>query len=141
MTFPFCRSRFFCDYNAVSASNRITNKKPAYRTTSAAGKYLNTMDLPLARPRPSPPYRLCDQKHFACQLAVTLPIGRGLVDLEPDATRPRFEFVTRVHRESCDSIAIKKISIAVAVISRIRRIVKKRMIFDVKFLAEGLLSG
>jgi hypothetical protein len=33
------------------------NKKPAHRKTSAAGKYLIKMDLPLAASEPSPPDR------------------------------------------------------------------------------------
>ena len=67
--------------------------------TSAAGKCLKKMDLPLARREPSPPYRLREALRLArrCPIALRQPQPDGLFPVE--VTRARTEFVGRTHRE------------------------------------------
>jgi len=66
--------------------------------TSAAGKCLRKMDLPLAGREPSPPYRLRKALCLArqCPIALLNPCpGRPP---GAQATRARFEIVGRTHR-------------------------------------------
>ena len=66
-------------------------------TTSAAGKYLRKMDLPLASREPSPPYRRREVFRLArrCPIALLKPCPER--PLRVEATRARFEFVGRTH--------------------------------------------
>src|SRR4030081_975701 len=65
-THQFCRVDIHTGTPSLGLRNRFKrppvrtspgNKKPAHRRTSAAGKYLTQMDLPLAASEPSPPDR------------------------------------------------------------------------------------
>src|SRR5580704_10730542 len=127
-------------------------KSPQTEMTSAAGKYLRKMDLPLARSEPSPPY-LWRQ---ACCLARGGPIA--LLDSLPkgpllaQATRARLEFVGGTHRKRIHSSGVSLLTtgtsaklpsgsncIAVlaaasAVISRACHKVKQRMALRAFFL-------
>jgi hypothetical protein len=111
------------------------NKKPAHRKTSAAGKYLTQMDLPLAAGEPSPPDRSRGGLRLARHALETQPLDHFLAALPTGPTRARFEFAARTHRGKftpfCDEIAV-----TVALISRVLRIVKKRMAFESTFLFE-----
>src|SRR5580692_356228 len=71
--------------------------------TSAAGKCLRKMDLPLARCEPSPPYRLREALRLAqrCPIALLKPYPD--CPLRVEATRARFDFVGRTHREKTHS--------------------------------------
>src|SRR5437660_2545769 len=73
------------------------NKKPAHRKTSAAGKYLTQMDLPLAASEPSPLDRSRCGLRLARHHSDTQPINHFQVPPEPRPTRARFEFATRTH--------------------------------------------
>jgi hypothetical protein len=67
--------------------------------TSAAGKCLKKMDLPLARCRPSPAYCLREAMRLARSrsIAVLKPCRRK--SLRVEATGARLEFVGRAHRK------------------------------------------
>src|ERR1700704_6193521 len=75
------------------------NKKPAHRRTSAAGKYLTQMDLPLAASEPSPPDRSRCGLRLARHHLDTPRIKQFQVPTLPGPTRARFEFAARTHRE------------------------------------------
>jgi hypothetical protein len=66
--------------------------------TSAAGKYLIKMDLPLARRKPSPPNRLREVLRLARRCPIALPKPYADRPLLAEATRAGFEFVGRTHR-------------------------------------------
>ncbi len=66
--------------------------------TSAAGKYLIKMDLPLARREPSPPYRQREALRLARRCPTALPKPRPARPLLAEATRARFQFVGHTHR-------------------------------------------
>jgi hypothetical protein len=81
-----------------------TNKKnPRTEMTSAAGKCLRKMDLPLARCEPSPPYRLREPLRLAGRCPIALQKPYPDCPLGAEATRARFEFVGRTHREKTHS--------------------------------------
>src|SRR5580700_3021285 len=89
----------------TSVPQRIDHQQKSPRTemTSAAGKCLRKMDLPLARCEPSPPYRLREALRLArrCPIALLKPYPD--CPLRVEATRARFEFVGRTHREKTHS--------------------------------------
>src|SRR5712692_6178392 len=82
------------------------NKKPAHRRTSAAGKYLIQMDLPLAASGPSPPDRSRPGLRLARYRLDTQLIYQPLAPCWPGTARARFEFATRAHRERIHSVAV-----------------------------------
>ncbi len=67
--------------------------------TSAAGKCLRKMDLPLARREPSPPYRLREAMCLARRCPIGLPKPCPADSLQAEATRARFQFVGHTHRK------------------------------------------
>jgi hypothetical protein len=76
---------------------RPSNKKPAHRRTSAAGKYLTQMDLPLAASESSPPDRARRGLRLARHDLETQPMDHFLAALPAGPTRARFEFAARTH--------------------------------------------
>ena len=82
----------------VSLPSRHQQKSPHTEMTSAAGKYLIKMDLPLARREPSPPYRLREALRLARRCPIALPKPRRARPLLAEATRARFQFVGHTHR-------------------------------------------
>src|SRR5882724_9602361 len=81
------------------------NKKPAHRITSAAGKYLTQMDLPLTAREPSPP----DRSRLGLRLMQKNRDNRPL-DHFPVAppripTGARFEFAAHTHGDEICSVA------------------------------------
>lgn len=82
-----------------STHNRPPIKNPQTEMTSAAGKCLRKMDLPLARYEPSPPYRLRETLRLARQCPIALPKPHPIRSLIAQAARARFEFVGRTHRK------------------------------------------
>src|SRR5713226_7326704 len=81
-------------------------QKPAHRRTSAAGKYLIQMDLPLAASGPSPPDRSRPGLRLARNRLDTQLFYQLLVPFWPGTARARFEFATRAHRERIHSVAV-----------------------------------
>jgi hypothetical protein len=125
-------------------------KSPRTEMTSAAGKCLRKMDLPLARCEPSPPYRLREALRPAGRCPIALPKPYPDCPLRVEATRARFEFVGRTHREKTHSWGSVKLPVhlyhgqpeqlhcrlaaAAAVISRGCSKVKQRMTLRVIIL-------
>src|SRR5229473_2923901 len=85
-------------------SNSSGNKKPAHRKTSAAGKYLTQMDLPLAAGEPSPPDRSRGGLRLARHHRETPPLDHFLAAPPTGPTRARFEFAARTHRKKIHSV-------------------------------------
>jgi hypothetical protein len=127
-------------------------KKPEAEVTSAAGKCLIKMDLPLARREPSPPHRLRKALRLAGRSPIALPNPGPERPLSVQAPRARFEFVARTHRKRIHTPRFQPVSdcpcvrlpngsnyIAVfaattAVICRAHYKVKQRMTLRVIFL-------
>jgi hypothetical protein len=125
--------------------------------TSAAGKYLIKMDLPLARREPSPPYRLRKALRLARRCPIALPKPRPARPLLAEATRAGFQFVGRAHRrkftlnisaktrtyrfQSQNGAIAVPFSIASAVISRAYSKVKQRMELRVIFFIFSLAAA
>ena len=80
------------------------NKKPAHRRTTAAGKYLTQMDLALAASEPSPPDGARGGLRLARHHLDTQLTDHFLTVLPTEATRARFEFAARTHREEIHSV-------------------------------------
>src|SRR5258708_15491727 len=80
------------------------NKKPAHRRTSAAGKYLTQMDLPLAAREPSPPDRSRHGLRLARHHRGILRWHHFLAAPLSGPTRARFEFATRTHWDKIRSV-------------------------------------
>src|SRR5260370_41013443 len=98
--------------------SRTLNKKPANRKASAAGKCLIQMDLPQACREPSPP----NSPHRTLDYFLDAPC--------PAATRPRAEFAGRAHCLRIHSTFSDRCPVTNALITRVRRIVEARMLFD-----------
>ena len=73
------------------------NKKPAHRITSAAGKYLTEMDLPLAASGPSPPDRSRGSLRLARHQQDARQKHQFLAALPPGPTWARFDYTARTH--------------------------------------------
>src|SRR6266513_1141013 len=80
-----------------TSSTHPGNKKPAHRRTSAAGKYLTQMDLPLAAGEPSPSDLARRGLRLARYRLYTQPLDQLQAPLLPGPTRARFDFAARTH--------------------------------------------
>src|SRR5438876_1013437 len=97
---------FLASANRAALRAQSNNKKPAHPRTSAAGKCLTQMDLPLAG-EPSPPYPSRLRLHLERLHRDAQPINKPWGTLLPEAFRARLEFVARAHREDpCTFVAV-----------------------------------
>src|SRR5204862_4290602 len=93
-------------FGRLSTRTHSGNKKPAHRITSAAGKCLIKMDLPLAASEPSPPDRSRLGLRRDRKSRDNLPWNHFLAPPLPGPTGARFEFAAHTHGDEICSVTV-----------------------------------